>query len=314
MTSVIHLPARGAPGAPPGGHSESKRARADLRKRVFPILLILPAATLLAAVLIYPLLVALADAFFEHSLLGPERSFVGLENLINAVDKLWPLLRTTLLFAVPATVAPFLIGLVAALGLNQRMRGRAVLRSMLLFPWVLPGVVVSFLWLWIFDANYGVLNGVLRVGGVIDQNIGWLDTEGGAMLAVIVARTWATFPWMMVMLLAALQSFPAEVTEAAHVDGANAVQRFRYVTWPSLRPVAGVVVMLEFIWNFQHFDTIYVLTGGGPARATTTFSLAVYETAFKGFDLGAASAIGFLWMLFLLPVVVLYLRRAEAQT
>jgi multiple sugar transport system permease protein len=276
--------------------------------------LILPAATLLAAVLIYPLLVALADAFFEHSLLGPERSFVGLENLINAVDKLWPLLRTTLLFAVPATVAPFLIGLVAALGLNQRMRGRAVLRSMLLFPWVLPGVVVSFLWLWIFDANYGVLNGVLRVGGVIDQNIGWLDTEGGAMLAVIVARTWATFPWMMVMLLAALQSFPAEVTEAAHVDGANAVQRFRYVTWPSLRPVAGVVVMLEFIWNFQHFDTIYVLTGGGPARATTTFSLAVYETAFKGFDLGAASAIGFLWMLFLLPVVVLYLRRAEAQT
>jgi len=311
MTSVIHRAVRGAPDSPP----EDRPARgAELRKRVFPVLLVLPAGTLLLAVLIYPLVVALADAFFQHSLLGDERSFVGLENLANAVGGLWPLLRTTLLFAVPATVLPFLIGLVAALGLNQRMRGRAVLRSLLLFPWVLPGVVVSFLWLWIFDANYGVFNGVLRLGGVIDHNIGWLDSEAGAMVAVVVARSWATFPWMMVMLLAALQSFPGEVTEAAHIDGANAFQRFRHITWPSLRPVAGVVVMLEFIWNFQHFDTIYVLTGGGPAGSTTTFSLAVYETAFKGFDLGAASAIGLLWMLFLLPVVILYLRRAEAQS
>ncbi|WP_216094172.1 carbohydrate ABC transporter permease [Jiangella alba] len=272
----------------------------------------MPAGALLLAVLVYPLAGAMVDAFFHHDLLTPGRTFAGFDNIAMALDRLWPLLSTTLLFAVPATLIPFCIGLVAALGLNQRMRGRGLLRTALLFPWVLPGVVVSFLWLWIFDANYGVLNGVLRALGLTDSNIGWLNSDWSAMLAVIVARSWATFPWMMVMLLAALQSFPAEQGEAARVDGANAWQRFRYVTWPGLRPIAGVVVLLEFIWNFQHFDTIYVLTGGGPAGATTSFSLAVYETAFKGFDLGMASAIGLLWLLFLLPIVVLYLRRSEA--
>lgn len=313
MTTVITPPTRPRTAAPTGPARSPRRRAGQLRNGFFPFLLLAPAAALLAAVLLYPLVVALIDAFFEHSLLRDGREFVGLENLGRAVQDLWPLLSTTLLFAVPATVCPFLIGLVAALGLNQKMRGRAVLRSVLLFPWVLPGVVVSFLWLWIFDANYGVLNGVLRATGLIETNIGWLDSRPGAMLAVIVARTWATFPWMMVMLLAALQSFPKDVVEAAHMDGANAVQRFFHVTWPGLRPVAGVVVMLEFIWNFQHFDTIYVLTGGGPARGTTTFSLAVYETAFEGFDLGMASAIGLLWLAFLLPVVILYLRRTEAQ-
>ncbi|WP_353816191.1 carbohydrate ABC transporter permease [Agromyces sp. SYSU T00266] len=286
----------------------SRRTRRDL----FPFVLIAPAAALLVAVLIYPLIAALADAFFDSNLLYPEKTFVGLENIIEAVGtEFVPLLVTTLTFAIPATIAPFLVGLVAALGLNQRMHGRAALRSLLLFPWVLPGVVVSFLWLWIFDANYGVLNGVLRTVGAIDENIGWLQSGPGAMTAVIVARTWASFPWMMVMLLAALQSFPGDVYEAARMDGANSWQRFRYVTVPGLMPVATIVVLLEFIWNFQQFDLLYVLTQGGPAGATTTFSLAVYETAFKGFDLGMAGALGVLWMLILLPVVILYLRGME---
>jgi len=288
------------------------RGRRTSQRSLFPLLLIAPAVSLLVAVLIYPLLAALVDAFFESNLLYPEKTFVGLENIIEALtSEFVPLLVTTLTFAVPATLAPFLVGLVAALGLNQRMRGRAALRSVLLFPWVLPGVVVSFLWLWIFDANYGVLNGVLRTTGIIDENIGWLQSGPGAMTAVIVARTWATFPWMMVMLLAALQSFPGDVYEAARMDGANSWQRFRHVTVPGLVPVASVVVLLEFIWNFQQFDLLYVLTQGGPAGATTTFSLAVYETAFKGFDLGMAGALGVLWMIILLPVVLLYLRGME---
>lgn len=281
---------------------------------LFPLLLIAPAAALLLAVLIYPLLSALTDAFFDSNLLYPEKTFVGIDNISRAFSyQFWPLLGKTLSFAAPATVLPFLVGLVAALGLNQRMRGRAVLRSLLLFPWVLPGVVVSFLWLWIFDANYGVLNGLLRSFGVISENVGWLESSGGALTAVVIARTWSSFPWMMVMLLAALQSFPGELYEAARMDGATAWQRFRNITVPGLLPVASVVVLLEFIWNFQQFDLLYVLTGGGPAGATTTFSLAVYETAFKGFDLGMAGALGVLWMLILLPVVLFYLRGMERE-
>lgn len=284
------------------------------RDQLFPLLLIAPAATLLVAVLIYPLVAALLDAFFDSSLISPDKTFVGLDNITDVLTTDFvPLLVRTLTFAVPATVLPFAVGLVAALGLNQRMRGRAALRSVLLFPWVLPGVVVSFLWLWIFDANYGVLNGLLRTTGVVDENVGWLQSGPGAMTAVVVARTWASFPWMMVMLLAALQSFPGDVYEAARVDGASSWQRFLHVTVPGLLPVASVVVLLELIWNFQQFDLLYVLTQGGPAGATTTFSLAVYETAFKGFDLGTAGALGVLWMLVLLPVVVLYLRGTETE-
>lgn len=284
------------------------------RASLFPFLLIAPAAALLVAVLIYPLIGALTDAFFDSSLLTSGKSFVGFENIVDALTSdFGPLLLTTLTFAVPATLLPFLVGLVGALGLNQRMRGRAALRSILLFPWVLPGVVVSFLWLWIFDANYGVLNGVLRGVGLIGENIAWLQSGPGAMTALIVARTWASFPWMLIMLLAALQSFPSDVYEAARMDGANSWQRFRHVTLPGLAPVATVVVLLEFIWNFQQFDLPYVLTQGGPAGATTTFSLAVYETAFKGFDLGMAGALGLLWMLVLLPAVILYLRGMERE-
>lgn len=281
-------------------------------QNLFPLLLIAPAAALLVAVLIYPLIAALANTFFDASLLSRERVFTGLDN-VGAVfsTEFWKLLSTTLLFAVPATIAPLLLGLLAALALNQRMRGRAVIRSLFLFPWVLPGVVVSFLWLWIFDANFGVLNGLLRELGIIHDNVGWLDSGSGAMFALIVARTWASFPWLMVMLLAALQSFSSEPYEAARMDGATAWQRFWAITWPGLLPVVSVVTLLEFIWNFQQFDLIYVLTGGGPAGATTTFSLAVYDTAFKGFDLGMAGALGLLWMIVLLPVVVLYLRRME---
>ena len=282
---------------------------------LFALLLIAPAAALLVAVLIYPLLGALINAFFNVSLLSPDRQFVGADNLIHLLGgQFWQLLGTTLTFAIPATVAPFVIGLLAALGLNQKMRGRAVVRSLFLFPWVLPGVVVSFLWLWIFDANYGVLNGLLRELGIIHQNIGWLNSGPGAMTALIVARTWASFPWLMVMILAALQSFSSEPYEAARVDGANAWQRFWAITWPGLVPVVTIVTLLEFIWNFQQFDLIYVLTGGGPAGATTTFSLAVYEAAFKGFDLGTAGALGLLWMIILLPVVIVYLRRMERDS
>jgi multiple sugar transport system permease protein len=116
---------------------------------------------------------------------------------------------------------------------------------------------------------------------------------------------------MMVMLLAGLQTVPPELHEAAEVDGANAVRRFRSITGPHLKGIIGIVVLLEFIWNFQHFDIIYVLTGGGPAGSTQTFATAVYETAFKGFDLGRAGALGLLWMAILLVFVVAYVRLSE---
>lgn len=281
---------------------------------VFAILLVLPGLALLAAVVLYPLVSSLVTAFFEQSLVAPGRAFVGFDNIASVLDSdFLPLLQQTLVFAVGTTLVPFVIGFGLALALNTRIRGRGFLRGALLLPWLVPAVVTSFLWMWIFNANYGVANGVLQALGIIDEPEAWLSRPSTAMAAVIIAKTWASFPWMMVMLLAGLQTVPPELHEAAQVDGAGTVRRFRSVTMPHLRGIIGLVLLLELIWNFQHFDTIYVMTGGGPAGTTETFAVAVYDTFYKGHDLGRAGAIGLLWMVLLLVLVVGYLRVVDRE-
>lgn len=277
---------------------------------VFAVLLVLPGIALMAAVVAYPLVTALVTAFFKQSLIVPGREFVGLQNIIDVLQgDFLQLLQQTLVFTVGTTLAPFVIGFGLALALNTRIRGAKVMRGLMLIPWLVPGVVVSFLWMWIFNANYGVMNAILEPFGIDPQ--AWLAQPGSAMFAVIIAKTWQSFPWMMVMLLAGLQTVPKELHEAAEMDGAGTIRRFFSITVPQLKGIIGLVLLLEFIWNFQHFDIIYVLTGGGPAGSTQTFATSVYETAFHGFDLGHAGALGLLWLVLLMGVVVVYIRFSE---
>lgn len=293
-------------------HTESHQAPRRLSDGQFAVLLLLPGVALLGGVVLYPLVAALVTAFFEQSLVIPGRTFVGLQNIVDVLQgDFLRLLGQTLVFTVGTTVLPFVVGFALALALNTRIRGAKVLRGLMLIPWLVPGVVVSFLWMWIFNANYGVMNALLEALGVVDAPQAWLAQPGTAMGAVILAKTWQSFPWMMVMLLAGLQTVPGELHEAAEMDGAGTVRRFLAITLPHLKGIVGLVLLLEFIWNFQHFDIIYVLTGGGPAGATQTFATAVYETAFHGFDLGRAGALGLLWMVLLMGLVVVYVRFSE---
>jgi multiple sugar transport system permease protein len=292
--------------------SAAPAGRRGLSDGATGVLLTLPAMALFAAVVCYPLVAALGTSLFRQSLVLPGRTFVGLANFRTVLADQFPtVLSQTAVFAGAATVAPFAIGFALALALNTRLPGRGALRAAFLFPWVIPGVVASFVWMWIFNANYGLLNGLLVGVGVLDAPVSWLGDPGSAMAAVIVAKTWASFPWIMVMLLAGLQTVPVVLQEAAGLDGAGTVRRFWHVTLPHLRGIVGTVLLLELIWNFQHFDIIYVLTGGGPAGTTTTFSVAVYDTAFKGFDLGTAGALGALWMVLLSVLVIAYVRVVE---
>ncbi|MBO0827216.1 MAG: sugar ABC transporter permease [Streptosporangiales bacterium] len=281
-------------------------------RNLFPFVLLLPGLAMFLAVVVYPLASALVSGFFAQSLVEPGRRFVGLQNYADVLsDQFLPVFEHTVVFAGATTLASFVIGLGLALALNGGIRGQGFLRGLFLFPWVVPSVVVSFLWLWIFNGDYGVLDALLLKLHLVHDRITWLGEPGTAMAAVVVAKTWASFPWMMVMLLAGLQTTPAELHEAAQVDGAGSIRRFFTVSWPHIRGIAGIVLLLELIWNLQHFDMIYVLTGGGPAGATTTFAVAVYQAAFQGFDLGHAGALGGLWMVILMALVVVYVRRSE---
>ena len=306
--SVLHSGASARRG------EQSQRMTRRLSDTHVALLLIAPALALLLTIILYPLVNSMYIGLLDKSLIYGGDDFVGLQNIqaVLRTDFLL-ILRNTLIFTAGATLLPFVLGFGVALILNGPIRGRGVWRGAFLMPWLVPSVIVSFLWLWIFNANYGVLNGVLRNAGLVQSNVNWLSNGVSAMSAVTIAKTWQTFPWIAVMILAALQTIPRELYEAASISGANTWQSFRYVTVPHLRGVSSIVLLLSLIWNFQHFETIYVMTQGGPAKATTTFSVAVYQTAFQSFDLGKAGALGILWMILLSAVVVVYLRFGMAD-
>lgn len=306
--SVLHSGASARRG------EQSQRMTRRLSDTHVALLLIAPALALLLTIILYPLVNSMYIGLLDKSLIYGGDDFVGLQNIqaVLRTDFLL-ILRNTLIFTAGATLLPFVLGFGVALILNGPIRGRGVWRGAFLMPWLVPSVIVSFLWLWIFNANYGVLNGVLRNAGLVQSNVNWLSNGVSAMSAVTIAKTWQTFPWIAVMILAALQTIPRELYEAASISGANTWQSFRYVTVPHLRGVSSIVLLLSLIWNFQHFETIYVMTQGGPAKSTTTFSVAVYQTAFQSFDLGKAGALGILWMILLSAVVVVYLRFGMAD-
>ena len=212
------------------------------------------------------------------------------------------------IYVAGATAGTLVLGLAWALILNQPFRGRAALRALSLLPWVLPSTVSAFIWGWIFNSRFGVLNAVLLEFGLIEHPEAWLATPGGAMTAILITKIWLSVPLFMAFFLAGLQSLDREQVDAARVDGARNRELLRDIVLPHLRPVLLVVVVLGVIGNLQQFDTIFALTRGGPVRATTTLSIEVYRQAFEVWDIGFASAIGVLWLATILPPAIFYLR------
>ncbi|MFF0223337.1 carbohydrate ABC transporter permease [Streptomyces sp. NPDC004629] len=278
-------------------------------------MLALPAVTLFLVVAIYPLVASAWTSLFDQSLLRAERSFVGLDNYADVWPAFISRLGTTLVYSVLATLGPVLVGVSLAMLLNSRLRGRNLLRGLLMLPWLLPGVVVSFLWAWIFNDSYGVVDHMLDMAGLPQVN--FLGRPSTAMLAVVVAKTWNAFPWVMVVALAVLQTLPKEQIEAASIDGASRFGRFRYVVFPHIIGPVALVSLLEFIYNFGSFDTIFVMTGGGPGTSTMTLAVSLYQYAFTSFELGKAAAMGVLWLVALSVICAGYFllnRKLESRS
>ena len=283
-----------------------------LGPRAFALLLITPSLVILVFIMAYPLIDAFYLSFTRCFLTDPAggRAFIRLNNYINLLRRgvFWVAFKNTLLYVGGTVLFEFLIGFGLALLLNQQIKYKGTLRSLFMLPWVVPSVVVALLARWAFNSEFGIVNIVLKQLGIIENFQGWLKDTNLALPTILTVTTWKMFPFMLVVLLAGLQTIPEEQTEAARVDGANALQRFLHITLPHLRELIMIVTLLEFIWMFQYITIIWTTTKGGPIYATTTLPVLIYRSAFKDYNLGYASSIGVIWLLFLFFFSIFYIR------
>jgi multiple sugar transport system permease protein len=267
--------------------------------------LVAPAVLLLAAVALYPILAAAWLSLRRRILVFHEDRFVGLGNyrLLLEDPRFWTALANTAYFTLIAVTLELLAGLAFALLLHRAAPGRGLLRAAILVPWAIPTVVAAKLWSYLFNADYGLIPRLLP-----GRDIDWLGTPGYAMHAAIAVDVWKTTPFVALLLLAGLQTIPADVLRAAAADGASPLRIFRSVTLPLLAPTIAVALVFRTLDAFRVFDVIYVLTGGGPANTTETLSIYAYKTLMRSGDFGYGSALSVATFFCVMAVAVVYLR------
>ncbi|MFI8243604.1 carbohydrate ABC transporter permease [Streptomyces sp. NPDC085866] len=236
--------------------------------------------------------------------------FVGLRNYaeIASSDQFPKLLLTTVLFTVGSLAGQFVLGLAVALFFHRRFPLGGVLRALLLLPWLLPLVVSATTWRWMLDADTGVVNRALRDLHLLSSGVPWLTGTSQALVSVILVNVWVGIPFNATILYGGLQDIPAPLYEAARLDGAGRLASFRHITWPLLRPVAGVVVVLGVVYTVKVLDIILVVTGGGPADATQTLATRSYELSFQQFEFGRGAALGNVLVILSLAFALVLLR------
>ena len=277
------------------------------------IALIAPTVLIFCAVIAYPLLSALYLSLFSIYTPTLQGHWVGVANYgsLLAEAAFWRSLGATLVWTVGTLSLQLVAGVLIALLLHQNILFRSLARSLILFPYFVSTVVAVLVWRWLFNDLYGILNHLLVASGLVDMPVDWLGQMPNAMISVILVGTWKYFPFVVIAVLARLQSIPEHLYEAATIDGANAWARFWDVTLPELRAVLLVVLLLRTIWDFKEFDLIYLLTGGGPLTSTLTLPLLVYKESFGLNEMGKASAYAVAMMLVMLVFMTIYLRRAR---
>ena len=281
-----------------------------------PYLFVGAAALYLILFTAVPMLRGLWFSFTDSTLLNPAGgSFVGGDNYTEVLseERFWASVGTTLLYTAATVIGSIALGTIAALAINERIPGRAFFRAILTVPWAVPSVAVVLVFIWIYNVESGVANAGLRGLGIGEQ--GWLIDPDLGLVSVTVASIWKVFPFVMLVVLASLQSVPAELREAARVDGADTFNVFKSAVLPHVLPTIRVVALLMTIWSIRRFEIIYLLTGGGPIDATNTLVISVYREAFQNSDLGRAAAIGILGLCLSMLVTVVYflLDRRETQ-
>jgi multiple sugar transport system permease protein len=280
------------------------------RDRLTGLLLVAPTVLLFTVLILYPLGQSLVLSLHRTSTLTLQSRFVGLDNfrVLLADPEFTQAFVNTLIWTAGAVTLQLVCGVGMALLLHGSLVGRSLARGIVLFPYLLPTAVAVLVWRWLFNDLYGYVNYVLLSAGLVDRPLAWLSRMPDAMVSVILVGAWKFFPFVVIAVLARLQSIPDALYEAARIDGASRFAQFRDITLPQIAGVLSIVVLLRAIWDFKEFDLIYLMTGGGPAGGTETMPILVYRQAFQLLNFGRGAAVSVAMLLFMLLFFLVYFR------
>ena len=290
--------------------------RPKYREERYAYATVLPVVALVALFTLYPIGSAIVTSLREVVLYRPESTpFVGLKNYADVIRSeffasAW---QHTLTFAAGAVPLATVLGFGIAHLLNGRTRTASFLNVAILLPWAIPTVISGIIWAWIFNSSYGAFNGALYSLGIIDGYVPWLSRPTTALLSVLFAHVWKEVPLTSILYLAALQAIPDELFDAARADGAGTLAALRHVTIPLLIPTTLIIMVYETMIGIVTFDLLYVMTGGGPAGATSLISYYVYNSMFTSFNFGRGAALAVLLAASLVVFIVLYMRLLRSE-
>ena len=283
----------------------------SISQKKLALILIIPAVVVIFGIVIYPLLNALYQSFFNTNLVYPQLTkFIGLGNYLSILKDtyFWKSIYNTVYFTVISIILELIFGFIVALTLNEKFFMKWLVRTLIIIPWAIPPVVNATVWKWIANSEYGSLNSILYSLGIIKEYRIWLSNPFWSMMAVILADVWKYTPLVAIMFLAALQTIPEDLYEAAKIDGASSFRRTMSITIPLIKPTIIVVLILRTFEAFKVFDLIFVMTRGGPAFKTTVISYFTYLETFSQLNIGRGSAIAYIIVVFMSVLSYLYIR------
>jgi ABC-type sugar transport system permease subunit len=288
---------------------EAQRKQQILKDGQFGFLLVVPSLLLLAVIVIFPVLHVCTLSLMDDS--SGVNVWVGLRNykrILFEDSKFWGYLLNSIKYVGFGIGSSFVVGLIVALSLNTIRHLRGLARTIALWAWAVPPVIASLMWKWLLNDTNGALNYLLMQAGILKNPVPWLSLPVGTMLILSQVHAWTTIPFIMVILLAGLQTIPADLYEVASIDGAGNLQKFRVITFPLLRPSILTSVMISAIFAFRTFDIVFTLTGGGPGESTEMLVTYIYNTAFVFTRLGYAAALSVLMVIISMIMVALFVK------
>ncbi|WP_171378438.1 carbohydrate ABC transporter permease [Enterococcus cecorum] len=269
---------------------------------------VLPAMIIVGLLFIYPFFSSIFFSFTNKNLIMPTYRFVGLDNYkaVLSDPNFFNAFFNSIKWTVFSLAGQVFVGFILALALHRVRRFKKLYRTLLIVPWAFPTIVIAFSWQWILNGVYGYLPNMIVKLGLMDAAPPFLTDTTWAFVCLVFINIWFGAPMIMVNVLSALQTVPQEQFEAAKIDGASSWQVFRYITFPHIKVVVGLLVVLRTVWIFNNFDIIYLITGGGPSNATMTLPIFAYNLGWGTKMLGRASAVTVLLFVFLLAVCFIY--------